>query len=81
MAVQEGDIINVDVTVFHDGVHGDCSETVLVGQVDDDIYDLVKTTYECWKAAISICKPGKQPIYILYIIYRLCLMLLLLLLL
>ena len=25
--VNEGDIINIDVTIFHDGVHGDCSET------------------------------------------------------
>jgi len=29
--LQEGDIVNIDVTLFHDGVHGDCSETVFVG--------------------------------------------------
>ncbi len=56
--MQEGDIINIDVTVFHDGVHGDCSEPVFVGCVSDAIRDLVLTTFQAWKAAISICKPG-----------------------
>lgn len=54
----EGDIINIDVTIFHDGVHGDCSETVFVGRVSDEIRDLVVTTYGAWKAAIEICRPG-----------------------
>lgn len=56
--LMEGDIINIDVTIFHDGVHGDCSETVFVGKVSDEVRDLVKTTHECWMAAIDICKPG-----------------------
>jgi methionine aminopeptidase len=30
----DGDIVNVDVTVFLDGFHGDCSKTFLVGNVD-----------------------------------------------
>ena len=29
--LNDGDIVNIDVTIFHDGVHGDCSETVFVG--------------------------------------------------
>jgi methionyl aminopeptidase len=56
--LQNGDIVNVDVTVFHDGVHGDCSETVFVGEVDAKTADLVKTTYESLQAAIAVCKPG-----------------------
>jgi methionyl aminopeptidase len=56
--LQDGDIINVDVTVYFDGVHGDCSETVFVGNVNDQIKDLVVTTYTAWKAAIDYCKPG-----------------------
>lgn len=56
--LKEGDIINVDVTIFHDGVHGDCSETVMVGQVSDRVRELVITTYQAFKAAIAICKPG-----------------------
>lgn len=56
--LKEGDIINIDVTIFHDGVHGDCSETVMVGQVSDRVRELVVTTYQAFKAAIAICKPG-----------------------
>jgi len=56
----EGDIVNIDVTVFHDGVHGDCSETVFVGAVDDRIRDLVITTFDCWMAAITFCRPGRS---------------------
>jgi methionyl aminopeptidase len=35
--LKEGDIVNIDVTIFHDGVHGDCSETVFIGQVSDKV--------------------------------------------
>jgi len=56
--LKEGDIINIDVTVFHDGVHGDCSETVLVGQVSDRVKELVVTTFEAFQAAVRMCKPG-----------------------
>jgi methionyl aminopeptidase len=56
--VNDGDIINVDVTIYYDGVHGDCSETILVGNVDPKLKDLVETTYTAWKAAINHCKPG-----------------------
>lgn len=54
----DGDIINVDVTVFHDGYHGDCSETFLVGNVDEKGKKLVRVTHECLELAIDICKPG-----------------------
>jgi methionyl aminopeptidase len=56
--VKDGDIINIDVTIFHDGVHGDCSETVMIGNVSPEVKDLVITTYQAWQAAIAICKPG-----------------------
>lgn len=54
----EGDIINCDVTVFFDGMHGDCSETVFVGQPDRASIDLVQTTYECMMQGINAVKPG-----------------------
>ena len=60
--LNNGDIINIDVTVFHDGVHGDCSETVLVGEVEQKYRDLVKTTYDSLQAAIAICKPGRSTV-------------------
>lgn len=60
----DGDIINIDVTIFHDGFHGDCSETFLVGNVDAEGKRLVKTTYECLDRAIDICKPDVPVKYI-----------------
>ena len=56
--LKNGDIINIDVTVFHDGVHGDCSETVFVGEPEERVRELVTTTFDSFKAAIAICKPG-----------------------
>ena len=33
--LQDGDIINIDITCYYGGYHGDCSETFLVGEVDE----------------------------------------------
>eukprot|EP00747_Dinoflagellata_sp_TGD_P106118 gnl/TRDRNA2_/TRDRNA2_169767_c0_seq1.p1 gnl/TRDRNA2_/TRDRNA2_169767_c0~~gnl/TRDRNA2_/TRDRNA2_169767_c0_seq1.p1 ORF type:complete len:351 (+),score=57.37 gnl/TRDRNA2_/TRDRNA2_169767_c0_seq1:273-1325(+) len=57
--LQDGDIINVDITVYYGGYHGDCSETFLVGNVDEKGKQLVKVTHDAWQAAIKYCKPGK----------------------
>ncbi|XXG74152.1 hypothetical protein AAC387_Pa07g2943 [Persea americana] len=56
--LQDGDIINIDVTVFLNGYHGDTSKTFLCGNVDDDAKSLVKVTKECLDLAISVCKDG-----------------------
>ncbi|XP_045483346.1 methionine aminopeptidase 1D, mitochondrial [Harmonia axyridis] len=58
--LEDGDIINVDVTVFLEGYHGDCSKTFLVGNVDEIGTDLVESTEECLNMAIEICKPGRR---------------------
>ena len=42
--LEEGDIINVDVTVFLDGYHGDCSNTFPVGAVDKEAQRLIDIT-------------------------------------
>ncbi len=42
----DGDIINVDITVFLDGYHGDCSKTFLVGNVDDKGQKLVEVNFK-----------------------------------
>lgn len=55
--LSEGDIINIDVTVYLDGVHGDCSRTFLVGDVDNDGKRLVMVTEECLEIGIQLCKP------------------------
>jgi methionyl aminopeptidase len=46
----------VDVTVYHNGFHGDLNETFLVGDVDEESKKLVKITHECLDEAIKIGK-------------------------
>lgn len=60
-ALVEGDIVNIDVTLYHDGFHGDCSEMFMVGDVDEKGKMLARITYESLQAAISICGP-KVPV-------------------
>uniref|UniRef100_A0A0D6R9K2 Methionine aminopeptidase n=1 Tax=Araucaria cunninghamii TaxID=56994 RepID=A0A0D6R9K2_ARACU len=56
--LQNGDIINIDVTVYLNGYHGDTSKTFLCGNVDDTAKRLVKVTEECLYRGISVCKAG-----------------------
>ncbi|KAM1252412.1 hypothetical protein ACFX13_041259 [Malus domestica] len=58
--LEDGDIINVDVTVYYKGVHGDLNETYFVGNVDEESQRLVQSTYESMEKAISIIKPGMR---------------------
>lgn len=56
--LQDGDIVNLDITAYLDGFHGDTSRTVTVGQVDDKGLHLLKTAQEALKLGISVCRPG-----------------------
>ncbi|KAF9618265.1 hypothetical protein IFM89_000900 [Coptis chinensis] len=56
--LQDGDIINIDVTVYLNGYHGDTSKTFLCGNVDDEVKRLVRVTEECLERSISFCKDG-----------------------
>ena len=56
--LENGDIVNLDVTVYHHGYHGDLNETYLVGKVDNKGKKLVEATYNSLMKAIDICKPG-----------------------
>jgi methionyl aminopeptidase len=56
--LQEGDIINIDVSVYYKGYHGDLNETFMVGVVEDRSKELVECTYRALAAAIAIVKPG-----------------------
>lgn len=58
--LQDGDIINIDVTVYLDGYHGDTSETFLIGGVDEAGRRLVETARRCRDEAIAACKPGAK---------------------
>jgi methionyl aminopeptidase len=57
--LQDGDIINIDVTVFHKGFHGDCSETYAVGNVLPRFKKLMKAAYDAMMKGIEACKVGK----------------------
>ena len=57
----DGDIVNIDVTAFVGGVHGDTSATVLVGDVSDVLGDLVDTTREATLRGIAAVRPH-QPL-------------------
>ena len=57
--LQNGDIINVDVTVILDGWHGDSSRMYVAGKINKKSELLLKTTYECLMKAIEVAKPGK----------------------
>jgi methionyl aminopeptidase len=59
-ALRDGDIVNIDVTIYIDGVHGDTSATFLVGDVDESSQRLVAATRESLLNAIATVGPGSQ---------------------
>lgn len=58
--LQNGDIINLDVSVYKYGFHTDLSETYLVGEVEPRALELVQATYESLMKSIEYCKPGNM---------------------
>jgi methionyl aminopeptidase len=56
--LQEGDIVNLDISVYKDGFHGDLNETYFVGAVGESSKMLVETTYQSLMKAIEYCKPN-----------------------
>ena len=57
--LQEGDIVNIDVTAYIGGVHGDCNATFYVGEVDAESRRLVEVTRECRQLGIEAARPGR----------------------
>ncbi len=58
--LEDGDIINIDITAYVHGVHGDTDATFLVGDVDDESRLLVERTSEALQRAINAVRPGRQ---------------------
>jgi methionyl aminopeptidase len=56
----EGDIVNVDVTAYLDGVHGDTNATFCVGDVTDEVRLLVERTREATMRGIKAVAPGRN---------------------
>jgi methionyl aminopeptidase len=56
--LENGDIVNIDVSVYVDGVHADLNETFLIGECDEESKKLVKTAYLALAEACKQIKPG-----------------------
>ena len=68
--LQEGDILNIDVTSQLDGYFGDASRMYVVGSASQEALDLVRVTKECLDLGIEQVKPGNTTGHIGYAIYQ-----------
>ena len=57
--LRDGDIVNIDITAFIDGVHGDTNATFAVGQVDEAATLLIERTREALSRGIKAVQPGR----------------------
>lgn len=57
--LQEGDIINIDVTCQLKGYHGDCSATYPVGAITPSAQNLIKVAKDCLDVGIAACAKSK----------------------
>ncbi len=57
--LRDGDIVNIDITAYVDGVHGDTDATYLVGDVAEEDRLLVDRTREALARAIKAVRPGR----------------------
>jgi len=57
--LEDGDLVNLDITVYLDGMHGDCSATFLVGSVDERGSELARVARECLERGIAVVRPGQ----------------------
>ena len=59
LEIQDGDIVNIDVTAYLDGFHGDSNQTFKVGNVSEEVSSLVDRTKESLDRAIAAVMPGR----------------------
>lgn len=58
--LEEGDLVNVDITAYLDGVHGDNNATVLVGDGPTELKELVERSHEAMMRGIKAALPGRE---------------------
>jgi len=58
--LQEGDLVNIDITAYKDGMHGDTNRTFIVGQASQEVTDLVDRTRTAMERGIKAVAPGRQ---------------------
>jgi methionyl aminopeptidase len=56
----EGDLINIDITAYHEGIHGDLNATFAVGSVGPEVTDLIQHTREALNRGIRAVAPGRE---------------------
>jgi methionyl aminopeptidase len=56
----DGDIINIDITAYKNGVHGDLNKTFVVGTAPQPVIDLVDRTREAMMRGIKAVAPGRE---------------------
>ncbi|MDN6379321.1 MAG: type I methionyl aminopeptidase [Brevibacterium aurantiacum] len=58
--IADGDIVNVDITAYIDGMHGDTNYTFYAGDVDEESRLLVERTWAATMRGIKAVKPGRE---------------------
>jgi methionyl aminopeptidase len=58
--LEDGDIVNIDITAYVDGVHGDTNATFLAGDVDEETRLLVERTHEALMRGVQAVRPGRR---------------------
>ena len=58
--LENGDLVNIDITIYKNGFHGDLNETLFVGEVSESAKKLVRVTHECLSKAMDMIKPGER---------------------
>lgn len=58
--LEDGDILNIDITAYIDGFHGDSNQTFLVGTVKPEVVALVERTKEALARGIAVVAPGRS---------------------
>lgn len=58
--LEDGDILNIDITAFFEGFHGDSNATFKIGDVSQEVSDLVDRTHEAMMRGINAALPGRQ---------------------
>ena len=55
--LQQGDIISIDVSIYHDGFHGDCCHTFAIGECDQQAKHLVSNYFNAFFADFNLFIP------------------------
>ena len=56
----DGDLVNIDITIYKNGFHGDLNETLFAGKPSEENQKLVRVTYDCLQKAMELIKPGEK---------------------